>query len=76
MKNSISFLLGFLAVGLCCGLHLLALGGAGIFAGLLTGKTLLVGLSAAVILIGILRYAWKRKRSYPLNPSIDERIQK
>ena len=76
MKNSVSLILAFLAVGLCCGLHLLVLGGTGIFAGLLTGKTLLVGLSAAVILIGILRYARERKRSNPLNPSIDERIQK
>ena len=76
MKNGASFLLGFLAVGLCCGLHLLALGGAGVFAGLLTGKTLLVALSAAVILIGAYGYARWRKRRCALKPSMDERMKK
>ena len=76
MKNSISFLLGFLAVGLCCGLHLLALGGAGIFAGLLTGKTFLLALLAAVILIGAYVYGRCRKGNCTLNLPAGERIQK
>jgi hypothetical protein len=76
MKNGVSFLLGFLAIGLCCGLHLLALGGAGVLAGLLTGKALLLALSAGVILIGAYGYARWRKRSCVLKPSMDERVKK
>ncbi|MFQ6043883.1 MAG: hypothetical protein ACE5PV_23765 [Candidatus Poribacteria bacterium] len=52
MKNIAPFLLGFLAIGVCCGLSLLALGGAGVLAGVLTGKTLLLALSVPVVLIG------------------------
>lgn len=76
MKNSSFFLLVFLAVGLCCGLHLLALGGAGVLAGLLTGKALFFGLSAVMILIGAYMYARRRKRSCALKPSTDERMKK
>ena len=76
MKNSASFLLGFLAIGLCCGLHLLALGGAGVFAGLLTGKMLLLAISTVVVLIGAYGYARWRKRSCALNLSTDERMKK
>ena len=76
MKNGTSFLLGFLVLGLCCGLHLLALGGAGVFAGLLTGKMLLLAISTVVVLIGAYGSARWRKRRCALKPSTDERMKK
>jgi membrane protein implicated in regulation of membrane protease activity len=74
MNNNVSLILGFLAIGLCCGLHLLALGGAGVLAGILTGKVLLT-LSAAVVLVGAYMYARWRKRRFRLHSPTDKRIQ-
>lgn len=64
---------GAAALGLCCGLPLLAsLGAAGVVAGLGVGSWVAVAAASIVATLGVLR--WRRRRSYAVAVETDRNV--
>jgi|GEM_PF-4819749 len=70
-KEIWAFLPIVLALAVCCGGHLLAFGGLGVLAGLISRNATFLVVGLAVVLVGALFYASRRRRGCNL-PDADE----